>query len=71
MSRALLGKLLEDVALIIHLLVQFRPDHVESEAPVNKRAKLDPYVTIIIVQACKLMTSLEYHMPLRSANSNH
>ncbi|KAG8215319.1 hypothetical protein J3R82DRAFT_8910 [Butyriboletus roseoflavus] len=41
-SRALLGKLLGDVALIINLLVQFRPDHVESEGHVNKRAKLDP-----------------------------
>ncbi|KIJ18295.1 hypothetical protein PAXINDRAFT_97715, partial [Paxillus involutus ATCC 200175] len=40
-SKALLGKLLQDVVLITHLLTQFQPVHVESEAPVNKRAKLD------------------------------
>ncbi|KAF8125619.1 hypothetical protein EV363DRAFT_1225659 [Boletus edulis] len=40
-SRALLGKLLKDVKLINHLLAQFRPEQPESDAPVNKRAKLD------------------------------
>jgi len=69
-SRVLLGKLLGDIALIVHLLTQFRPDHDESEAPVNKRAKLDSYVTIMIDQACRLITFLEHHMLLRSANSN-
>ena len=49
-SRRLLGKLLGDVGLIVHLLTQFRPDHVEGSAPINKRAKLDSYVTIMVVQ---------------------
>ncbi|KAF9221723.1 hypothetical protein BS17DRAFT_710411 [Gyrodon lividus] len=40
-SKALLGKLLRNVALIAQLLTQFQPVHVESEAPVSKRAKLD------------------------------
>ncbi|KAF9238673.1 hypothetical protein BU15DRAFT_88298 [Melanogaster broomeanus] len=40
-SKALLGKLLRDVVLIVQLLAQFQPVHIESEAPVSKRAKLD------------------------------
>ncbi|KAG9310969.1 hypothetical protein JVU11DRAFT_8847 [Chiua virens] len=40
-SRALLGKLLGDVALIAHLLARFRPEQVENTTPLSKRAKLD------------------------------
>ncbi|KIJ60905.1 hypothetical protein HYDPIDRAFT_42974 [Hydnomerulius pinastri MD-312] len=40
-SKTLLGNLLRDVPLIIHLLAQFQPSHVETDAPVSKRAKLD------------------------------
>ncbi|KAI9571928.1 hypothetical protein HD554DRAFT_2300345 [Boletus coccyginus] len=40
-SRVLLEKLLGDIGLTTHLLMQFRPDHDEGDAPVNKRAKLD------------------------------
>ncbi|KAG6369730.1 hypothetical protein JVT61DRAFT_13599 [Boletus reticuloceps] len=48
-SRTLLGKLLKDAKLINHLLAQFRPEQPESDAPVNKRAKLDssPHVSEI------------------------
>ncbi|KAL4062956.1 hypothetical protein V8B97DRAFT_2026593 [Scleroderma yunnanense] len=40
-SKSLLGKLLKDVALIIHLLTLFQPSYVETETPTGKRAKLD------------------------------
>ncbi|KAI6037989.1 hypothetical protein EDC04DRAFT_2699173 [Pisolithus marmoratus] len=40
-SKTLVGKLLRDAALIIHLLTVFQPSHAEGGAPVGKRAKLD------------------------------
>lgn len=40
-SKTLVGRLLRDAALIIHLLTVFQPSHAEGGAPAGKRAKLD------------------------------